>query len=94
MTRILYLKPAAVKDGSSKNGGSAAGDKLIRDPATGQPLPPHGAAVESSPFWHAALRVGDVEKTSAEAIAKAEKAPVAATPPKADQTTARSKSKD
>lgn len=53
----IYVKPAA--------GG------LVRDPADGnKPLPAHGKGVEKSVFWDRRLRDGDVELTTAEAVAK------------------------
>ena len=33
---------------------------LVRDPDSRQPLPPEGAAVASSTFWHRRLADGDV----------------------------------
>ena len=61
--KILFLKP---KD-----------KKLIRDPLTGQHLPPEGAAVQAGPFWHTALRVCDVVATTESAIAKAKETNIA-----------------
>lgn len=67
--KILHVKPAEL-DGKPM---------VIRNPATGLPIPAHGVSVEAKPFWTTALRVGDVVPTTAEAIAAAEAAAQAAT---------------
>lgn len=60
--KILHVKPGQM-DGKPM---------VIRDPATGQPIPPHGKSVPATPFWTTALRVGDVVATTEKDIAKAE----------------------
>lgn len=60
--KILHVKPALL-DGKPM---------VIRDPATGQPIPAQGKSVPASPFWTTALRVGDVVQTTAEEIEAAE----------------------
>ncbi|EME69716.1 hypothetical protein H261_11799 [Paramagnetospirillum caucaseum] len=63
--KILHLKPAE--------------GLVIRDPATGRPIPAHGASVPASPFWRRLARHGDVVETTAAEIAAGE-APEAAPP--------------
>jgi len=53
--KTLHLKPAE--------------GRLIRDPATGRPIPASGAAVPDTPYWRRLRRDGDVVDTTAEAIA-------------------------
>lgn len=60
--KILHVKPGQLDEKPM----------IIRDPATGQPIPPHGKSVQVSPFWTTALRVGDVAPTTAEEIEAAE----------------------
>lgn len=60
--KILHVKPALL-DGKPM---------VIRDPATGQPIPAQGKSVPASPFWTTALRVGDVVQTTAEEIEAAD----------------------
>ncbi len=58
--KMLYLKP---KPGL-----------IVRNPRNEKPLPEYGAAVPASSYWTRRLRDGDVEKTSANAVKKAEAA--------------------
>lgn len=50
-----------------------AAGAIIRDPATGQPIPAHGASVAWSSFWQRRWDDGDLEETTEKAIAAAEK---------------------
>lgn len=74
--KMLHVKPGQM-DGKPM---------VIRDPATGLPIPAHGKSVPVSPFWTTALRVGDVVPTTAEEIEAAEAAAQAG-PVTGDQTT-------
>ena len=74
--KMLHVKPARLDDKPM----------VIRDPATGQPMPPHGKSVPASPFWTTALRVGDVVRTTAAEIEAAETA-AQAEPVTGEQTT-------
>ena len=55
--------------------------RVIPDPATGRDLPAHGTAVTPSRIWRLHLRDRDVVETTAEEIAKAEAAMIAAPEP-------------
>lgn len=56
--KILHLKPAE--------------GLVIRDPATGRPIPAHGVSVTDSPFWRRLARHGDVVETTGAEIAAAQ----------------------
>lgn len=62
---MLHLKPK--------------GENPVRDPAApaAAKLPPEGKAVEASPYWYRRLADGDVEKTTAAAIAEGKAARLA-----------------
>lgn len=64
--KILHLKPAQ--------------GLVIRDPATGRPIPAHGARVADSPFWRRLTRHGDVVETTEAEIAAGEAPEPAAEP--------------
>jgi hypothetical protein len=67
--KTLHLKPALL-DGKPM---------VIRNPATGLPIPAHGISVPATPFWITARRVGDVVDTTVDDIAAAENIAVEAT---------------
>nr|WP_275406387.1 DUF2635 domain-containing protein [Pseudodesulfovibrio sp. JC047] len=48
--------------------------RVVRDPRDGKALPEHGKPVLATSYWTRRLRDGDVEKTTAQAVKKAEDA--------------------
>jgi hypothetical protein len=72
MDTILYLKP---REGLT-----------VREPRTKKPLPEYGKAVSSSSYWRRRLKDGDVVKTTAESIKKAEAKAAKASAAEASET--------
>lgn len=61
--KILFVKPAQLEDGTAL---------VIRDPATGLPIPAQGVGVPATPFWRQRLSHGDVVATTEAETAPAE----------------------